>query len=88
MPDAPGGLPSRRSDHCPGGLHPGQQISTLYVNSDNTLQNVLTAVRGGSPPGIAYLYGGQHEGGVRFGRGPGLAEHVAADGRAKGRRRG
>jgi len=37
--------------------HPGQKVSTLYVNSDNTLQKVLTAVRGGSPPDIAYLYG-------------------------------
>lgn len=37
--------------------HPGQKISTLYVNNDNTLQKVLTAVRGGSPPDIAYLYG-------------------------------
>ncbi len=35
----------------------GQKISTLYVNSDNTLEKVLTAVRGGSPPDIAYLYG-------------------------------
>jgi len=32
-------------------------VNTLYVNSDNTLQKVLTAVRGGSPPDIAYLYG-------------------------------
>ena len=32
-------------------------MSTLYVNNDNTLQKVLTAVRGGSPPDIAYLYG-------------------------------
>src|ERR1700751_4988711 len=37
--------------------HPGQKISSLYVNNDNTLQKVLTAVRGGSPPDIAYLYG-------------------------------
>src|SRR6202167_6230593 len=37
--------------------HPGQKVSTLYVNSDNALQKVLTAVRGGSPPDIAYLYG-------------------------------
>jgi len=37
--------------------HPGQKVSTLYVNNDNTLQKVLTAVRGGSPPDIAYLYG-------------------------------
>src|SRR6266567_2123397 len=37
--------------------HPGQKVSPLYVNSDNTLQKVLTAVRGGSPPDIAYRYG-------------------------------
>src|ERR1700733_15013314 len=37
--------------------HPGVKISSLYVNNDNTLQKVLTAVRGGSPPDIAYLYG-------------------------------
>src|SRR6266581_7266998 len=37
--------------------HPGQKVNSLYVNSDNTLQKVLTAVRGGSPPDIAYLYG-------------------------------
>src|SRR5437763_9572691 len=37
--------------------HPGQKVNTLYVNSDNTLQKVRTAVRGGSPPDIAYLYG-------------------------------
>ena len=37
--------------------HPGQKVSTLYVNNDDTLQKVLTAVRGGSPPDIAYLYG-------------------------------
>ena len=37
--------------------HPGQKVSTLYVNNDNTLQKVLTALRGGSPPDIAYLYG-------------------------------
>ena len=37
--------------------HPGQKVNTLYVNSDNTLQKVTTAVRGGSPPDIAYLYG-------------------------------
>ena len=37
--------------------HPGQKVNTLYVNSDNTLQKVLTAVRGGSPPDLAYLYG-------------------------------
>ena len=37
--------------------HPGQKVSSLYVNNDDTLQKVLTAVRGGSPPDIAYLYG-------------------------------
>jgi multiple sugar transport system substrate-binding protein len=37
--------------------HPGVQVSSLFVNNDNTLQKVLTAVRGGSAPDIAYLYG-------------------------------
>src|ERR1700722_841205 len=37
--------------------HPGQKVSTLYVNNDDTLEKVLTAVKGGSPPDIAYLYG-------------------------------
>jgi multiple sugar transport system substrate-binding protein len=37
--------------------NPGQKVSSLFVNNDNTLQKVLTAVRGGSPPDIAYLYG-------------------------------
>ncbi len=37
--------------------HPGKKVSSLYVNNDDTLQKVLTAVRGGSPPDIAYLYG-------------------------------
>ena len=37
--------------------HPGQKVDSLYVNNDDTLQKVLTAVRGGSPPDIAYLYG-------------------------------
>lgn len=37
--------------------HPGQKIQTLYVNNDNTLEKVMTAVKGGSPPDIAYLYG-------------------------------
>src|SRR5215472_11276827 len=37
--------------------HPRTTVKTLYVNNDNTLQKVLTAVRGGSPPDIAYLYG-------------------------------
>jgi multiple sugar transport system substrate-binding protein len=37
--------------------NPGQTVSSLYVNNDNSLQKVLTAVRGGSLPDIAYLYG-------------------------------
>jgi multiple sugar transport system substrate-binding protein len=35
----------------------GVTVNSLFVNNDNTLQKVLTAVRGGSPPDIAYLYG-------------------------------
>jgi multiple sugar transport system substrate-binding protein len=37
--------------------HAGTKVSSFYVNNDDTLQKVLTAVRGGSPPDIAYLYG-------------------------------
>jgi multiple sugar transport system substrate-binding protein len=37
--------------------NPGVKVNWLYVNNDNTLQKVLTAVRGGSTPDIAYLYG-------------------------------
>src|SRR5215471_6536739 len=37
--------------------NPGTTVSSLFVNNDNSLQKVLTAVRGGSPPDIAYLYG-------------------------------
>src|ERR1700722_6378588 len=37
--------------------HPGQKVSSLFVNNDDTLTKVLTAVKGGSPPDIAYLYG-------------------------------
>jgi multiple sugar transport system substrate-binding protein len=37
--------------------NPHDTVSTLYVNNDNSLEKVLTAVRGGSPPDIAYLYG-------------------------------
>jgi multiple sugar transport system substrate-binding protein len=35
----------------------GQPVSSLYVDNDDSLQKVLTAVRGGSTPDIAYLYG-------------------------------
>jgi multiple sugar transport system substrate-binding protein len=37
--------------------HPDVHISVLYVNQDYGLQKVSTAVRGGSPPDISYLYG-------------------------------
>jgi multiple sugar transport system substrate-binding protein len=37
--------------------NPGVKVNVLYVNNDTTLQKVLTAVRGGTPPDIAYLYG-------------------------------
>jgi multiple sugar transport system substrate-binding protein len=37
--------------------HPGTQVTSLFVNNDNSLQKVLTAVRGGSLPDIAYLFG-------------------------------
>ncbi|MGI9005226.1 MAG: ABC transporter substrate-binding protein [Streptosporangiaceae bacterium] len=35
----------------------GVNVNVLQVNNDNTLQKVLTAVRGGTPPDITYLYG-------------------------------
>jgi multiple sugar transport system substrate-binding protein len=37
--------------------HPGVKVTSLFVNNDNTLQKVQTAVAGGAPPDIAYLYG-------------------------------
>lgn len=37
--------------------NPGVKVTSLYVNNDDSLQKVLTAVRGGSVPDIAYLYG-------------------------------
>jgi multiple sugar transport system substrate-binding protein len=37
--------------------NPGTKVTSLYVNNDSSLQKVLTAVRGGSVPDIAYLYG-------------------------------
>jgi multiple sugar transport system substrate-binding protein len=37
--------------------YPGTKVNSLFVNSDNALQKVLTSVRGGTPPDIAYLYG-------------------------------
>jgi multiple sugar transport system substrate-binding protein len=37
--------------------HPGVTVSTLFVNNDSALQKVLTAVRGGAAPDVAYLFG-------------------------------
>jgi multiple sugar transport system substrate-binding protein len=37
--------------------NPGVKVNVLYVNNDNALEKVLTAVRGGTQPDIAYLYG-------------------------------
>src|SRR6266567_4070621 len=35
----------------------GVKVNVLQVNNDNSLQKVLTAVRGGTQPDIAYVYG-------------------------------
>jgi multiple sugar transport system substrate-binding protein len=37
--------------------HKGVTVTSLFVSNDNSLQKVLTAVRGGSPPDIGYLFG-------------------------------
>jgi multiple sugar transport system substrate-binding protein len=37
--------------------HPDVNVTTLYLNNDYALQKVLTAVSGGTPPDVAYLYG-------------------------------
>ncbi|HEY2174256.1 MAG TPA: ABC transporter substrate-binding protein [Mycobacteriales bacterium] len=37
--------------------HPNIQVSSLESTNDYALQKVLTAVRGGTPPDIAYMYG-------------------------------
>ncbi len=37
--------------------HPTEQVSSLFVNNDNSLPKLLTAVKGGSQPDIAYVYG-------------------------------
>jgi multiple sugar transport system substrate-binding protein len=37
--------------------HPDIHVNALYTNNDYSLQKVLTAVRGGTPPDISYLYG-------------------------------
>ncbi len=37
--------------------HPNSKITSLYVDNDDSLPKLLTAVRGGSQPDIAYVYG-------------------------------
>lgn len=37
--------------------HPDVKVTELVSNSDLVLQKILTAVRGGSPPDIAYMFG-------------------------------
>ena len=37
--------------------HPSIDVKVLETNNDYALQKVLTAVRGGTPPDVAYLYG-------------------------------
>ena len=37
--------------------HPTEKISSYYVNNDDSLPKLLTAVKGGSQPDIAYVYG-------------------------------
>jgi ABC-type glycerol-3-phosphate transport system substrate-binding protein len=37
--------------------HPTEKFTTLYVNNDDSLPKLLTAVKGGSQPDVAYVYG-------------------------------
>ena len=37
--------------------HPDVKVSELYSSNDLVLQKVLTAVRGGTPPDVAYMFG-------------------------------
>ena len=37
--------------------HPDVKVSELYSSNDLVLQKVLTAVRGGSAPDVAYMFG-------------------------------
>jgi multiple sugar transport system substrate-binding protein len=37
--------------------HPSEQVTSLYVNNDDSLPKLLTAVKGDSQPDIAYVYG-------------------------------
>ncbi len=37
--------------------NPNEKVTSLYVNNDDSLPKLLTAVKGGSQPDIAYVYG-------------------------------
>lgn len=37
--------------------HPTEKVTSYFVNNDNSLPKLLTAVNGGSQPDIAYVYG-------------------------------
>jgi multiple sugar transport system substrate-binding protein len=37
--------------------HPTEKVTSYYVDNDDSLPKLLTAVRGGSQPDIAYVYG-------------------------------
>lgn len=37
--------------------HPTEKVTSFYVNNDDSLPKLLTAVKGGSQPDIAYVYG-------------------------------
>src|SRR5262249_25982693 len=37
--------------------HPDQKVTSSFVNNDYSLPKLLTAVKGGSQPDIAYVYG-------------------------------
>ncbi|MFY9890812.1 MAG: ABC transporter substrate-binding protein [Streptosporangiaceae bacterium] len=37
--------------------HPTEKVTSLYVDNDDSLPKLLTAVKGGSQPDIAYVYG-------------------------------
>ena len=37
--------------------HPDVQVTQLVTDTDHVLQKILTSVRGGTPPDIAYMYG-------------------------------
>src|SRR5580704_18659425 len=37
--------------------HPAEKVTSLYVDNDDSLPKLLTAVKGGSQPDIAYVYG-------------------------------